>query len=164
MTVTRIRWDDKTPGNGDVYNVAHIGHVGTVEEAGFIIYTPDDLHADWLLSVRLIPGGTFLYADTPDELKAEAERWLAEFVSSLGASFPKERRALPEVHACRHCGGEIVPCPAAHRAMIPACKGWKHIQFIDSMPIGAHYCEGRSVRPSAEPVLPHPAATAAEEE
>ena len=37
MTVTRIRWDDKTPGNGDVYNVAHIGHVGTVKEAGFII-------------------------------------------------------------------------------------------------------------------------------
>jgi len=25
---------------------------------------------------------------SPDELKAEAERWLAEFTSSLGASFP----------------------------------------------------------------------------
>ena len=87
MTPTRIRWDDKTPGNGDVYNVASIGYAGTVEEAAFIIYTPDTMHADWLLSVRLIPGSTFLYADTPGELKAEAERWLEEFVGSLGAIF-----------------------------------------------------------------------------
>jgi len=84
----RIRWHDETPGNGDVYNVAHIGHVGTVEGAAFIIYTPDQLHANWLLSFRLIPGSTFLYADSPKDLKAEAERWLEEFVSSLGASFP----------------------------------------------------------------------------
>src|SRR5208282_4945803 len=90
MTETRIRWEDKTPGSGDVYNVAHIGHVGTVLGAAFIIYTPDQLHANWLLSVRLIPGSTFLYADSPDELKAEAECWLERFVSSLGASFPDE--------------------------------------------------------------------------
>ena len=87
MTETgRIRWDDKAPGNR---NVTHIGYVGTVEEAAFIIYTPDELHPDWLMSVRLIPGSMFLYADTPDELKAEAERWLAGFVASLGASFPE---------------------------------------------------------------------------
>ena len=89
-TTTRIRWHDKTPGNSDVYNIAHIGYVGTVEESAFIIYTPDTMHADWLLSVRLIPGSTFLYADTPGELKAEAERWLEEFVASLGAIFPGE--------------------------------------------------------------------------
>ncbi len=100
MTTTRIRWDDKTPGNGDVYNVASIGYAGTVEEAAFIIYTPDDLHADWLLSVRLIPGSTFLYADTPGELKAEAERWLTGFVTSLGASFePAEPRPSRAWHA-----------------------------------------------------------------
>ena len=90
MTETRIRWDDKTPGNGDVSHVACIGYAGTVEEAAFIIYTPDVMHADWLLSVRLTPGSTFLYAGSPDELKAEAERWLEEFVTSLGAVFPDE--------------------------------------------------------------------------
>ena len=90
MTETRIRWQDKTPGNGDVYNVACTGYVGTVEGAAFIIYTPDTMHADWLLSVRLVPGSTFLYGGTPDELKAEAERWLAGFITSLGAVFPED--------------------------------------------------------------------------
>ena len=93
MTETeRIRWEDKEPGNGDVYNVASIGCAGTAEEAAFIIYTPDELHAGWLLSVRLVPGGLFLYADTPDGLKVKAERWLERFVGSLGAVFPDPKR------------------------------------------------------------------------
>jgi hypothetical protein len=54
------------------------------------------------------------------------------------------------VTTCRHCGQEIVPCPAP--TVIPVCKGWKHARFIDSMPVGAHYCEGRSINPVAEPV------------
>jgi len=89
MTETdRIRWEDKTPGNGDVYRIAHLGYIGTVEGAAFIIYTPDEMHADWLLSVRLVPGGTFFYDVSAEALKAEAEEWLAGFVSSLGAIFP----------------------------------------------------------------------------
>ena len=92
----RIRWYDKTPGNGDVYNVASIGYVGTIEESAFIIYTPDELHADWLLSVRLIPGSMFLYADSADALKAGAEKWLSGFVASLGAIFPEGE--------CHECG------------------------------------------------------------
>lgn len=96
MTKTkRIRWQDKEPGNGDVYHVASIGFAGTAEEAAFIIYTPDELHAGWLLSVRLVPGGLFLYAGTPDELKVKAERWLERFVSSLGAVFPDEAYEFP---------------------------------------------------------------------
>lgn len=94
MTETsRIRWEDKTPGNSDVYNVASIGYVGTRPESAFIIYTPDELHADWLLSVRLTPGSQFFYAASRDELKDRAGRWLAEFVSSLGAIFPDTLRA-----------------------------------------------------------------------
>ncbi len=89
-TTARIRWNDETPGNGDVYNVAHTGYVGTVDEAAFIIYTPDTMHADWLLSVRLVPGGQFLYDDSPEKLKDEAERWLERFVASLGAVFPDQ--------------------------------------------------------------------------
>lgn len=89
-TTARIRWEDKTPGNSDVYNVASIGYVGTVTESAFIIYTPDEAHAGWLLSVRLTPGSQFFYADSQDELKDRAERWLAGFVSSLGAIFPAD--------------------------------------------------------------------------
>lgn len=84
---TRIRWEDKTPASGDVYNVASIGYVGTVEESAFIIYTPDEAHAGWLLSVRLTPGSRFFYGASQDELKDRAERWLEEFTASLGAVF-----------------------------------------------------------------------------
>jgi hypothetical protein len=56
---------------------------------------------------------------------------------------------VPGMTACRHCKQEIVPCPTP--SLTPCCAGWKHAEFIDSMPIGAHYCEGRSVNPSAEP-------------
>lgn len=50
--------------------------------------------------------------------------------------------------ACRHCGGALVRCDPPHA--VPVCKGWKHTAWL-SMPIGAHYCEGRSVNPSGEP-------------
>ena len=87
-TTTRIRWRDKTPPYSD--NIAHVGYVGNIKKSTFIIYAPDELHDDWLLSVRLIPGSQFFYADSADAVKAKAERWLAVFVSSLGASFPEE--------------------------------------------------------------------------
>lgn len=89
-TTARIRWDDEAPRDGDVYIVAHIGYAGTIQEPAFMIYTPDEMHAEWLLSARLVPGSQFFYADTPEDLKAEAERWLEQFVSSLGAVFPDE--------------------------------------------------------------------------
>ena len=50
---------------------------------------------------------------------------------------------------CRHCGQPIRRCP--HQAGTgPVCKGWRHEGYEDQ-PIGSHYCEGRSVSPSAEP-------------
>lgn len=54
---------------------------------------------------------------------------------------------VAETAACRHCGDRIIPC--SHAVLF--CKGWKHVQFITSKPIGAHYCGGRSVNPVAEP-------------
>jgi hypothetical protein len=51
------------------------------------------------------------------------------------------------VTSCKHCREEIVPCGQANLF----CRGWKHVRFLDSMPIGAHYCGGRSVNPLAEP-------------
>lgn len=51
---------------------------------------------------------------------------------------------------CRHCGQLIRRCP--HPAgTLPVCKGWRH-EGYEGQPVGAHYCGGRSVNPSAEPV------------
>jgi hypothetical protein len=50
---------------------------------------------------------------------------------------------------CRHCGEEIVPC--GPYGIGCWARGWKHAQFMESMPVGAHYCHGRSVNPVAEP-------------
>jgi hypothetical protein len=97
----RIRWEDAPPLAGGVYLIASIGYVGTIEEPAFRIYTPDEIHARWLLSIRLTAGSQFRYADGPDQLKAEAERWLAGFISSLGAPFPEPVPPHPEEEAGR---------------------------------------------------------------
>ena len=88
---TRIRWQDKTPSNRDVYNIAHIGYVGTIDEAAFIIYTPDELHADWLLSVRLTPGSQFLYADSADKLRLRLNAGWRSSSLPLARSSPTRR-------------------------------------------------------------------------
>jgi hypothetical protein len=57
-----------------------------------------------------------------------------------------ELKALP---ACRHCGGALIRCEPPHA--VPVCLGWKHTAWLSMGPVGAHYCEGRSVNPSGEP-------------
>ena len=57
--------------------------------------------------------------------------------------------AEDEPVTCRHCGEPISPCPHLP-AFYPVCKGWRH-EGYKSQPIGAHYCGGRSINPSAEP-------------
>jgi hypothetical protein len=83
----RIRWEDEPGG----YAVTEDGFIGPAELnwRAFRIWRPD---------LRVDPR-PFLTSDlrgqerrqvhgTPDELKAEAERWLSEFVQLLGAVFP----------------------------------------------------------------------------
>lgn len=53
-----------------------------------------------------------------------------------------------DIRPCRHCGDPLIPCRPGHQ--IPVCKGWKHAAWLP-LQIGAHYCEGRSIRPSGEP-------------
>ena len=93
---TRIRWEDAQPGT----LAASLGYVGSMDKAAFRIYGPDyaGVRDNWLGAIRLngYMECTFLYAATLDGLKAEAERWLEEFVSSIGAIFPAEP-ALPPV-------------------------------------------------------------------
>lgn len=80
----RIRWDD-----GPEPAVVWSGYVGTLLTPAFKIYGPDERAHNWLLAVQFGPEGSlFFYADDPDESKAQAERWLEEFISSLGAVFP----------------------------------------------------------------------------
>jgi hypothetical protein len=61
---------------------------------------------------------------------------------------PWAEAEVPASVGCRHCAGTIIPCEPRHDH--PACLGWKHAAWL-SMSVGAHYCEGRSVNPSAEP-------------
>lgn len=119
-TAGRIRWEDKTPGNGDVYNVASVGYVGTRPESAFIIYTPDELHAGWLLSVRLTPGSQFFYAASRDELKDRAGRWLEEFTASIGAAFPGEPdcSAVTRFEAIDHTRGLASISQVSTRAVV----------------------------------------------
>jgi hypothetical protein len=79
----RIRWSDE-PGET-------LGYVGTFDRPAFRIWPPDE-EGDRILLVYLAGDGQHMHhndsADSLGELKAKAERLLAEFVSSLGAIFP----------------------------------------------------------------------------
>ena len=104
MTTERIRWERNDDGSS--VTAAHEGYAGTISEPLFFIFEPDDRDPWWILTSSLpgLPGAGRAErrahgADT-DKLRAEAERWLAEFAVSLGASFPSG----PVVSRCE-CGG-----------------------------------------------------------
>lgn len=82
-TAARIRWRPETslvPG--------HAGHVGALDQALFRIYGPDSPDGEYMLTTAL-PGMEDCRSwGAEDEVKAEAERWLTKFASSLGAVFP----------------------------------------------------------------------------
>jgi hypothetical protein len=97
MTETRIRWEDC---RGSLDAIASRGFVGALKHRPFIIYRPTYDDGQYrLLCLIGNRDGESLSADDPDELKATAERWLAEFVASLGAVFPEpvttERASWP---------------------------------------------------------------------
>jgi hypothetical protein len=81
----RIRWQDA---DESAPPCCLTGYAGAVGEDLFRIFPPDDEEPEHVLTADL-PGmrGRRSYG-TPDEVKAEAERWLTEFASSLGAVFP----------------------------------------------------------------------------
>lgn len=89
----RIRWHDEPSGG----MAACTGSVGTLNPAMFHIWRPDAHCAEWQLTTRLHDmEQKHCYGGDPEELKAEAERWLEEFTASIGAVFPGAH--------CSECG------------------------------------------------------------
>ena len=86
---TRIRWQDTKYGGWT-------GHVGTLDPWAFQIFTTGLGYAGWSLTATL-PGSLGEAGDDPDELKLTAERLLAEFTASLGASFPEDEYQFGDV-------------------------------------------------------------------
>ena len=107
-TITRIRW----------HHDGTEGFVGTVGSRVFALWPPEGDDGEWLLTAALTGMEGERRYGTPDELKAEAERWLERFVSSLGAVFPDEPgtmfadvtdgEAYEEAFRARHAPGRRV--------------------------------------------------------
>ena len=96
VPAARIRWEPLSTG-------AELGYV-TPGVWLFEIGKPgDDADDPTLMLKSRLPGqgGEYRYSDNPDELKAEAERRLAAFTVSIGATFLDD---LPVVSRCE-CGG-----------------------------------------------------------
>lgn len=85
----RIRWEDEPEG----YAVTSDGFIGPIgwRWRAFKIWNPDTRVDPRPFLTSDLPGwDRSQHHGTPNELKAEAERWLSEFVASLGAVFPDE--------------------------------------------------------------------------
>ena len=88
----RIRWDDEYQSHEHATSVGYAGPSGW-NWCPFAIYKELEPGSSDHFLVSELPGqDRRRHLGTPDELKAEAERWLEEFVSSLGAIFMDERR------------------------------------------------------------------------
>lgn len=87
---SRIRWEPNDDGRD--YTAAYRGYAGTSGVANFVIYPPAEVLGrirEWVLRSDL-PGQDHHFAEAPrrEDLEPHAERWLEEFVTSLGAGFP----------------------------------------------------------------------------
>lgn len=87
---TRIRWQETPLGE-------FAGRVGALRWLAFQSRPPVYDGGKWQLT-SYIPGsiGKCTCYDKQEDAQAEAERCLAEFVSSLGAVFPEEAQADAE--------------------------------------------------------------------
>ena len=90
----RIRWREAEHGN-------LVGHVGTLDGRVFKIQRPVLAGERWVLTTTLPDWLDEVKGGSVSLLKSTAEAWLAEFVSSLGASFPPAPAADPD---CEECG------------------------------------------------------------
>lgn len=133
MTETkRIRWNDDEGSLNPGQSVA-----GVLGPFSFGIGWMSGSE-DWRLYSEL-PGMGFRSARNADlgALKAEAERWLEEFASSLGAIFPAPPLPASNRHqhldlTCGACGEEFgtncadddIRCAVCSAHRCPHCGGW----------------------------------------
>lgn len=97
--VPRIRWEANEDGRAST--AAFRGYAGTSDAVNFAIYAPYGRDRGWVLRSDLPGQDQYRTSgDRLDDLKRHAERWLEEFVSSLGASFPDDSATtLGRLHA-----------------------------------------------------------------
>ena len=111
---TRIRWEPTQYGGWT-------GHVGTLEPWAYQIWKPGDETPEWRLTSALFGQyGRRVDNDNPGALKAEAECWLEDFVSSLGASFGDwpDCSAVARFETIDHTRGLASVSPASTRAVV----------------------------------------------
>ena len=132
----RIRWErTKAIHREPADRSGWTGYVGTLKPCAFEVWQSGSDFSDvtlgeWVLSIRL-PGPLseqLPHGHDPEKLKAEAERWLEEFVSSLGAIFPPEpdqRTALQLIEArsiLARWDAEQEPKPVIERVLADQVK------------------------------------------
>jgi hypothetical protein len=110
-TTARVRWEDSRNGPGDP---AFIGHLGSLDDL-FRIWPPDEPGDEWLLNTCLPGMAEKECYGFPDDLQLEAEHWLTQFVTSLGAIFPAGLREDVSTERDGHLrqAGEGGDCPHA---------------------------------------------------
>ena len=79
-TTERLRWE---PGEDGIL----FGYSGTLKTQAFVICPPGSPGEFWMISTSF-PLGQPRYVSSEGEARKAAERWLEEFVTSLGAVFP----------------------------------------------------------------------------
>ncbi len=119
----RIRWE---PNGYDGF----LGYVSTFDPWLFQLCPRP---SRWELMCTL-PGklGANIYDTDPDALKAEAEHWLEEFVSSLGAVFPD-----PGLPGCFCCGKPVTGTPVTDPDD-PLRRTWCSDECLDASAEGAY--------------------------
>jgi len=83
-----IRWTDAS-------DRGFFGFAGRYGPAAFKVIPPGPGEDFWMLSNYMCPLGTSRFGATAAEMKQQAETWLREFVSSLGAVFTDDLRGAP---------------------------------------------------------------------
>ena len=90
----RIRW-------AEIEHGSVAGYVGILDGPVFKLQGPVLAGQRCVLTAKLPGWLDEIAGGTVDELKAEAERWLEEFVSSLGAIFPAQSPEMAAVQAVK---------------------------------------------------------------
>jgi hypothetical protein len=81
-----IRWTDASDGG-------FFGFAGRYQPAAFKVIPPGPGEDFWMLSNYMCPLGTSRFGSAAGDMKQQAEAWLREFTSSLGALFAGGLRA-----------------------------------------------------------------------